>query len=165
MKACEEECALPRQACFLKKKFVFLYNKSVFSLAKARINWYNKWNWIPTYEDTVWKVVNWVDEKEIRFESWTTAITVFDKMGAVHPTEQSGTAGSVRIFRSIISQDTCRIFFGSTRLWCEECSRSIASRRDFGARGSNTRVMLCLALLRICCALLTAGLKGYFLIL
>ena len=31
-------------------------------------------------------------------------------MGAVHLTEQSGTAGSVRIFRSIISQDTCRIF-------------------------------------------------------
>jgi len=30
-------------------------------------------------KSTVWKVVNWVNEKGIRFESGTTAITVFDE--------------------------------------------------------------------------------------
>ena len=42
-------------------------------------NCYNRLNWICDMEDTVWKVVNWVDEKGIWFESGTTAITVFDE--------------------------------------------------------------------------------------
>ena len=54
-------------------------------------------------------------KKEIRFESGTTAITVFDKIGTRRSQQLRPLECMFRVgFPLIISQDTCRIFWFNT---------------------------------------------------
>ena len=95
------------------------------AIDKHKYLWYKIINRIIfDIENTVLKVVNLVDEKGIRFESWTTAITVFDERKCVSIGE-TWEGAFLAFYRFVISQDTCRIFMGLTRFGREECNRFI----------------------------------------
>ena len=94
------------------------------------------YNWIWIWKDTVWKVVHWVDEKEIRFESGATAITVFDQRDCVSFLKRCPLAAAspfclMRRFCAcaygfcglFISQVPCRLFWRDTCFGVKECSR------------------------------------------
>ena len=66
------------------------------------------------------------------------------------------SAPEANCFRCIISQDTCRVFFGLTQLWCEECNRFIDRFLGFVGCAFLLSAKVCFDVSKIVCTLLTA---------